>query len=68
MTVVTVSSKYQIVIPKEVRDAFGIYPGQKMQFLACNNRLALVPLKPMREMKGFLLDLNTEVARDNDRI
>ena len=68
MTAVTVSPKYQIVIPKEVRDAMGIVSGQKVQILVHQNRIELIPLKPMREMKGFLKGIDTDVARDEDRL
>lgn len=68
MTAVTVSPKFQVVIPKEIRDALGIVSGQKVQMVAYQNRIELIPLKPMRELKGFLKGINTDVKRDKDRI
>ena len=68
MTAVTVSPKFQVVIPKEIREALGIFSGQKVQMLTYQNRIELIPLKPMREMKGFLKGINTNVARDKDRV
>ncbi len=68
MASVTVSPKYQVVIPKEVRDSMGIVSGQKIQVLSYRNRIELIPLKPMKEMKGFLKGIDTEVKRDKDRI
>lgn len=68
MTAVTVSPKYQVVIPKEVRDSLGIYSGQKIQVLSYQNRIELVPIKPMEQMKGFLKGIDTEVERDKDRL
>lgn len=68
MAAVTVSPKFQIVIPKEIRDALGIVSGQKVQMLAHQNRIELIPLKPMREMKGFLKGITTDVQRDKDRV
>lgn len=68
MTAVTVSPKFQIVIPKEIRDALGIVSGQKVQMLTHQNRIELIPLKPMREMKGFLKGIKTDVQRDKDRV
>ncbi len=68
MTEVTVSPKYQIVIPKDVRDSMGIIPGQKVQVLTFRNRIELIPIKPMKKMKGFLKGLDTEVNRDKDRL
>ena len=68
MTTVTVSPKYQVVIPKEVRESLGIYSGQKVQVLTYQNRIELVPIKPMKKMRGFLKGINTKVARDKDRV
>jgi len=67
MTSVTVSPKFQVVIPKEVRESLGIYSGQKVQVLTYQNRIELVPIKPMKKMRGFLKGINTKVARDKDR-
>lgn len=68
MTAVTVSPKFQVVIPKEIREALGIFSGQKVQMLTYQNRIELIPLKSMREMKGFLKGINTSVQRDKDRV
>jgi len=68
MRAVTVSPKYQVVIPKEVRDSMGIISGQRIQMLTYRNRIELIPIKPMKKMKGFLKRLDTEVKRDKDRI
>jgi AbrB family looped-hinge helix DNA binding protein len=68
MTAVTVSPKYQIVIPKEVRESMGIFSGQKIQVLTYQNRIELIPIKPMKKLKGFLKGIDTEVGRDKDRI
>jgi AbrB family looped-hinge helix DNA binding protein len=68
MTSVTVSPKFQVVIPKDVREAMGIYSGQKIQVLTYQNRIELIPLKPMKEMKGFLKGIETEIQRDSDRV
>ncbi len=68
MTAVTVSPKFQIVIPKEIRDSMGIVSGQKIQVLTYQNRIELIPLRPIREMKGFLKGIDTTVTRDKDRV
>ena len=68
MTAVTVSPKYQIVIPKEVRESMGIFSGQKIQVLIYQNRIELIPIKPMKKLKGFLKGIDTQVSRDKDRI
>jgi AbrB family looped-hinge helix DNA binding protein len=68
METVTVSPKYQIVIPRMVREALGIKPGQKVQVLQYQNRIEFIPLKRMKEMRGFLKGINTTVEREKDRL
>ncbi len=68
MTSVTVSPKYQVVIPKEVREAMGIVSGQKIQILTYQNRIELIPIRPMKKMRGFLKGIDTDVKRDKDRV
>ncbi len=68
MTAVTVSPKFQVVIPKTIRESIGIFSGQKMQVITYKNRKELIPLKAMSEMKGFLKGIDTDVQRDDDRV
>lgn len=68
MTAVTVSPKYQVVIPKDVRESLGIFSGQKIQVITYRNRIELIPIKPMKKMRGFLKGINTKVMRDKDRV
>ena len=68
MRAVTVSPKFQVVIPKEVRDSMGIVSGQKLRILTYRNRIELIPIKPISEMRGFLTGIDTEVRRDSDRL
>jgi len=68
MTSVTVSPKYQVVIPKAVRESMGIVAGQKIQVLTYQNRIELIPVKPMKKMRGFLKGIDSSVKRDRDRV
>ena len=68
MAEVTVSPKYQIVIPKEIRESMGIVSGQKVQIMSYQGRIEVIPLKPMKQMRGFLKGIDTSVAREDDRI
>ncbi|MEM1188396.1 MAG: AbrB/MazE/SpoVT family DNA-binding domain-containing protein [Pseudomonadota bacterium] len=68
MTAVTVSPKFQVVIPKEIRESMGIVSGQKVQIMAYQNRIELIPLKPMKELRGALKGIDTAVDRDADRV
>ena len=68
MTTVTISSKFQVVIPQEIRKAFPIHPGEKFEVVPYENRLELIPLKPIEEMKGFLKGIKMPFKRQRDRI
>lgn len=68
MATVTISSKYQLVIPKEVRESMELRPGQKLRVFASGDRLELVPVKKLRSMRGFLKGIDTSVPRDEDRL
>lgn len=67
MPTVTVSSKYQVVIPKAVRDRLKIRPGQKVEAFALGGRIELVPIRPIEEMRGFLRGMDPDFERDPDR-
>jgi len=68
MTTVTVSPKYQVVIPLEIREALGIRPGQKVQAIQYQDRIELIPVQPMRKARGLLRGIDTAVPRDDDRL
>jgi len=65
---VTLSPKFQVVIPKEVRERLGLTAGQKLQVVAYAGRIELIPVRPVAEMRGFLAGIDTEVEREPDRI
>lgn len=68
MNTVTVSPKFQVVIPKEVREAMGIVAGQRVQMMVHRDRIELVPLRPMRSLRGRLPGIDTTVPREKDRV
>ena len=68
MQLVTVSPKYQIVIPKTVREALKLRPGQKMQIVEYAGRIELIPERDIKELRGFLKGINTEFRREADRV
>ena len=68
MTTVTISSKYQVVIPAEVRNSLGVQPGQKVKVILYDNRIEMVPVKPIEETRGFLKGIDTTVEREPDRL
>ena len=68
MTTVTVSSKYQVVIPKQIRECFDIHPGEKAQIIPYENRIEFIPVKSIKSMRGFLKGISTKIVREKDRI
>ena len=68
MQTVTVSPKYQVVIPKLIRDKLEIAPGQKIQAILYNIRIEMIPIQPIKKMRGFLKGIDTNIARDEDRL
>jgi len=68
MQTVTLSPKYQVVIPKSVRNALNLRPGQKMQVIEYNGRIEFIPERDIAELRGFLKGINTEFEREEDRI
>ena len=68
MDTVTISPKFQVVIPREIRERLGLEPGQKVQALAYENRIEFIPVKPLKRMRGFLRGIDTSVRRDRDRV
>jgi AbrB family looped-hinge helix DNA binding protein len=68
METVTVSPKYQVVIPLSIRKALAIQPGQKVQVILYDNRIELIPIKPMRAARGFLQGIDTTIEREPDRL
>lgn len=67
MAQVTISPKFQVVIPREIRDRLELEPGQKVQALLFDNRIEFIPVRSARSMRGFLKGMNTTIPRDDDR-
>ncbi len=68
MTTVTISPKYQVVIPKHIREKLDLHPGQQVQAIEYDDRIEFVPVRPMASMRGFLRGIYTTVERDEDRL
>ena len=69
MSVVTVSPKFQIVVPKDVRKSLGLRVGQKAEVFAnvIEGRIEIVPRRPMRELRGFLKGMDPSFDRDAEQ-
>jgi len=68
MSSVKISPKYQVVIPRKVRDSLQLKPGQKVQVILYGNRIELIPERSISEMRGFLKGINTQIEREGDRV
>lgn len=68
MDAVTVSPKFQVVIPLAVRRALGLVPGVKLQVINFENRIELIPIRSSKSLRGSLRGIETSVPRDRDRV
>ena len=67
MEIVTISPKFQVVIPKGIRTRLKLRAGQKVQAMVYLDRIELVPVRPVRQLRGFLRGIDTAVPRERDR-
>jgi AbrB family looped-hinge helix DNA binding protein len=68
METVTLSPKFQVVIPQSIREAMELEPGEKMQVLQYQDRIEFIPRRKLKDMRGFLKGLDTSVPRKDDRL
>ena len=68
MQTVTVSPKFQVVIPKDIRTSLKLRPGQKMKVIEYDGRIELIPDRNISELRGLVKGINTELAREKDRL
>lgn len=66
MDTVTISSKYQMVIPRAIREKWNVKPGQKVRLIIIGNRLEVVPVRNIKEARGFLTGMSSEIEREED--
>ena len=67
METVAISPKFQVVIPKAIRQKLGLKAGQKIQTIIFDDRIELIPVQPIKKVKGFLKGIDTTVHREADR-
>lgn len=68
MDTVTISSKFQMVIPRAIREKWNIKPGQKVRLIVYGNHLEVVPVRDIREARGFLKGMSSDIEREKDRV
>ena len=68
MNTVIISPEFQVVIPQAIRESLQLKPGQKIQAIQFENRIELIPVLPMKSMRGFLQGIDTTIEREKDRL
>jgi AbrB family looped-hinge helix DNA binding protein len=68
MNTVVLSSEYQVFIPEEIREKTGLKAGASLEVISYNNRIELIPIKPMKSLKGIFKGIDTTILREDDRI
>ncbi|UCH84832.1 MAG: AbrB/MazE/SpoVT family DNA-binding domain-containing protein [Candidatus Latescibacterota bacterium] len=68
METLTISPKFQVVIPKAIRELLKLEPGQKIQAIVYGNRIELIPVRSAEGMRGFVRGIDTSVDREEDRV
>jgi AbrB family looped-hinge helix DNA binding protein len=66
MDTVTISSKYQMIIPRAIREKWNIKPGQRVRLIVYGNRLEVVPVRNIKEARGFLKGMTSDIERDEE--
>ena len=66
MSTVTISPDFSVLLPPDVRESFNLHPGQELSIFSYNGRIAMIPMRPIEEMRGFLRGMDSEVARDDE--
>jgi AbrB family looped-hinge helix DNA binding protein len=68
MKIVKISPKFQVVIPREVREVLQLSPGQRVQVIAYGGRIELIPVRKINDMRGFLRGIDSGFERERDRV
>lgn len=68
MKTVTLSPKFQVVIPQTIREALKLIPGEKLRVLSYGNRVEFIPVRPIKQMRGILRGIDTTIEREDDRL
>jgi AbrB family looped-hinge helix DNA binding protein len=68
MDTVTLSPKFQVVIPQAIRQALHLAPGEKLRVLRYAGRVEFIPVRPIEQMRGFLRGMDTRIEREDDRL
>ena len=65
---VKLSPKFQVIIPQSVHEALNLTPGEMLRVLRYSDRVEFIPIRPIKEMRGFLRGIDTVIEREDDRL
>jgi AbrB family looped-hinge helix DNA binding protein len=68
MNTVTLSNKYQLDLPKEISETFGFEAGDSFEIISYNNRIELIPIRPIKKLQGIFQGIDTNIIREDDRL
>jgi AbrB family looped-hinge helix DNA binding protein len=68
METVTISPKFQVVIPQKIRESLGLRSGEKAKMVCFRNRIEIIPVREIRSLRGYLKGINTALDRETDRV
>lgn len=68
MDTVTLSPKFQVVIPRAIREALKLTPGERFRVVRYGDRVELIPVRPLKSMRGFVRGMDTTITREPDRL
>jgi len=68
MSTAALSNEYQLVIPREIRETIGLEAGVSIEIISYNNRIELIPIKPMKQLRGIFRGIDKTIIRDGDRL
>ncbi len=68
MNTVTVSPKFQVVIPLAIRKDLGLRPGEKLRVIRYDDRVELIPIRPIQKLRGILKGIDPSIERESDRL
>ena len=68
MNIVTLSNEYQLIFPEEIRETIGLKAGTSFEVISYNNRIELIPIRSIKNLKGIFKGIDTNITRDSDRI
>ena len=68
MSAVKISPKFQVVIPKGIREQMHLKAGQRVEIIRYENRIELIPIRSIKELRGILKGMDSDIPRDEDRL